>query len=212
MTDAGWRTLLEQAWEAVSGGMAVPAEITVTGPPSDELPSTLPVADAALACTGAALLAAAALGRHTSVELDARQVAAAVRSEGYLRVDGKHLGPGFAPLSRFWPAADGWVRTHGNYPWHRRALLTVLDISAGTDAARTDAAGPPLMTPARLMTTARPMTTAPRLWTLWRRRWRSCRPWRRSGGWWRPAGWRRRCGLRSSGWRTRTATWSPSSH
>jgi crotonobetainyl-CoA:carnitine CoA-transferase CaiB-like acyl-CoA transferase len=151
VTDAGWRTLLEQAWEAVSGEAALPAEFTVTGPPSDELPSTLPVADAALACTGAALLAAAALsGQTRSVALDARQVAAAVRGEGYLRVGGKRLGPGFAPLSRFWQTADGWVRTHGNYPWHRRALLAALDISAdsaGTAAARTapgaadDAAG-----------------------------------------------------------------------
>jgi hypothetical protein len=33
---------------------------------------------------------------------------------------------GFAPLSRFWPAADGWVRTHGNYAWHRAALLRAL--------------------------------------------------------------------------------------
>ena len=147
MTNAGWRTLLEQAWEAVSGGTVLPAEITVTGPPSDELPSTLPVADAALACTGAALLAAAALSGHTrSVALDARQVAAAVRSEGYLRVDGEHIGLGFAPLSRFWATADGWVRTHGNYPWHRRALLTALAIpatpadSSGTDGADHDGA------------------------------------------------------------------------
>ena len=35
-------------------------------------------------------------------------------------------GPGFAPLSRFWRAADGWVRTHGNYPWHRAGLLRAL--------------------------------------------------------------------------------------
>jgi len=131
----------------VSGGTVLPAEIAVTGPPSDELPSTLPVADAALACTGAALLAAAALGRHGSVTLDARQVAAAVRSEVYLRVDGKDVGPGFAPLSRFWPTVDGWVRTHGNYPWHRRALLAALGTpdpagvgSAGPDSARTDSA------------------------------------------------------------------------
>ncbi len=35
-----------------------------------------------------------------------------------------HPISGFAPLSRLWPAAEGWVRTHANYPWRRAALLT----------------------------------------------------------------------------------------
>jgi hypothetical protein len=131
VTDARWPALLEQAWSAVAGETAVPGELRVEGPPAGELPSTLPVADAALACTAAALLAAAALGARRSggrrvVLLRAEHVAAAVRSEAYLRVGGEPLGPGFAPLSRFWRAADGWVRTHANYPWHRRALLAAL--------------------------------------------------------------------------------------
>jgi crotonobetainyl-CoA:carnitine CoA-transferase CaiB-like acyl-CoA transferase len=131
VTDARWPALLEQAWSAVAGETAVPGELRVEGPPAGELPSTLPVADAALACTAAALLAAAALGARRSggrrvVSLRAEHVAAAVRSEAYLRVGGEPLGPGFAPLSRFWRAADGWVRTHANYPWHRRALLAAL--------------------------------------------------------------------------------------
>ncbi|MDT7749211.1 MAG: hypothetical protein QOD96_2873, partial [Pseudonocardiales bacterium] len=155
MADAAWRELLGQAWSAVAGGTAMPAELRVDGPPIGELPSTLPVADAALACTGTALLAAVALGRSRSgaagsrgagqpaargagqpagsrgagqpVALRAEQVAAAVRSEAYLLVDGTPLGPGFAPLSRFWRTADGWIRTHANYPWHRAALLAALD-------------------------------------------------------------------------------------
>jgi CoA-transferase family III len=149
VTDAAWQGLLGQAWSAVAGETAVPAELMVDGPPIGELPSTLPVADAALACTGTALLAALALGRSRSgasgrsgarqvaafpagqvAALRAEQVAAAVRSEAYLLVDGEPLGPGFAPLSRFWRTADGWVRTHANYPWHREALLAAL----GTDA------------------------------------------------------------------------------
>ncbi|MDT7659676.1 MAG: hypothetical protein QOF38_4391, partial [Pseudonocardiales bacterium] len=138
MADAAWRELLGQAWSAVAGGTAMPAELRVDGPPIGELPSTLPVADTALACTGTALLAAVALGRSRSgaagsrgagqpVALRAEQVAAAVRSEAYLLVDGTPLGPGFAPLSRFWRTADGWIRTHANYPWHREALLAALD-------------------------------------------------------------------------------------
>ena len=55
--------------------------------------------------------------------LDRAHVAAAVRSERYFRVGRQAAGASFAPLSRFWPTADGWIRTHGNYPWHRHALL-----------------------------------------------------------------------------------------
>ena len=51
-----------------------------------------------------------------------KEVVEGQRGEG----NGEQTGPGFAPLSRFWRAADGWVRTHGNYPWHRSALLRAL--------------------------------------------------------------------------------------
>lgn len=77
-----------------------------------------------------ALEAAAAIRGGAAVEVDVAHVAAAVRSERLLRMDGAPI-PGFAPLSRFWPAADGWVRTHANYPWHQNALLTAL--GAGVD-------------------------------------------------------------------------------
>ena len=66
--------------------------------------------------------------------LDRGQVAAAVRSEALVRVNGQPAGAGFAPLSRFWRAADGWVRTHANYPWHREALLRVLRCGGEPDA------------------------------------------------------------------------------
>ncbi|HEY2204700.1 MAG TPA: CoA transferase [Pseudonocardia sp.] len=134
MADERWRDLLAEAWRAVSGaaesgaarsGAAhLPVALIVDGRvPVDRLPSTLPVADVAVACVGAALLAAGELGGARSVGLSAAHLAAAVRSEAYLRIDGQPAGAGFAPLSRFWRAADGWVRTHGNYPWHRDALL-----------------------------------------------------------------------------------------
>jgi hypothetical protein len=61
-------------------------------------------------------------------------VAAAVRSERYFRRGGESAGAGFAPLSRFWQAADGWVRTHANYPWHRAALLRALGTSDDAEA------------------------------------------------------------------------------
>jgi len=139
-----WPTLLAETWAALSadsvedGEVRLPAGLEVlwvSGAPG-WLPSRLPAEDVAIACAGAALLAAAALHAQRggdggsrgspAARLDRGHVAAAFRSEAYLRVGGERAGPGFAPLSRFWRAADGWVRTHGNYPWHREALLRAL--------------------------------------------------------------------------------------
>jgi crotonobetainyl-CoA:carnitine CoA-transferase CaiB-like acyl-CoA transferase len=146
MAEQLWPGLLAEAWAALAaaGGSAddrLPAGLEVlwvSGAPG-HLPSRLPVEDVAVACTGAALLAAAALHAQRggddgargspTAQLDLGHVAAAFRSEAYLRINGKPTGPGFAPLSRFWRAADGWVRTHGNYPWHRSALLHALSCS-----------------------------------------------------------------------------------
>ena len=169
-----WPSLLAEAWAALAaaadgvgpdgrdgpGGPLPPGAgpwlpaglevLWVSGAPG-HLPSRLPVEDTALACTGAALLAAAALHAQRggdcgsrgspTARLDRGHVAAAFRSEAYLRIGGERAGPGFAPLSRFWRAADGWVRTHGNYPWHRTALLRALgcaDDPESVAAAMTD--------------------------------------------------------------------------
>ena len=142
-----WPGLLAEAWAALADtdgahpdglDTRLPAGLEVlwiSGTPG-HLPSRLPVEDMAVACTAAALLAAAALHAQRggdcgsrgspTAQLDRGHVAAAFRSEAHLRIGGEQAGPGFAPLSRFWRAADGWVRTHGNYPWHRAALLRAL--------------------------------------------------------------------------------------
>jgi crotonobetainyl-CoA:carnitine CoA-transferase CaiB-like acyl-CoA transferase len=77
----------------------------------------------------AADLAQARGGPRPRVALDAAHVACAFASERHLRRGGSGLGPGFAPLSRFAPTRDGWIRLHANYDHHRRALLAAL----GTD-------------------------------------------------------------------------------
>ena len=146
-----WPGLLAEAWAALSadsgeaGDVRLPAGLKVlwvSGVPG-HLPSRLPAEDVAIACAGAALLAAAALhaqrggdcgSRGSPVaRLDRGHVAAAFRSEAFLRIGGERAGPGFAPLSRFWRTADGWVRTHGNYPWHREALLRALGCAGDAD-------------------------------------------------------------------------------
>jgi hypothetical protein len=119
-----------------------PVALRVDGEPGG-LPSRLPVGDTAVACVATALTAAARLrpGAPNAIGLDAGQVAVAVRSEAHLRVDGRSFGTGFDPLSRFWRAADGWVRTHANYAWHREALARALDVAADAEAIGAAIAG-----------------------------------------------------------------------
>jgi hypothetical protein len=132
--------MLDAAWAAVAGDDAPRPALEVNGP-AGLLPSRLPVMDAAVACAGAALSAAAMLRQQQggpvtrTVQLDLGHVADAFRSERYVRVNGQPMGDGFAPLSRFWRAADGWVRTHANYPWHREALLATLGVAPGAVGA-----------------------------------------------------------------------------
>ncbi|MFC0033093.1 CoA transferase [Micromonospora chaiyaphumensis] len=126
------------AWAALGGDPADVAAVRPAGP-DGVLPARLPVTDLAVACVAAAGLAALELARARGaaadgpLTVDRRAVAVSFTSERHLRVDGQAFS-GFAPLSRYWPAADGWVRTHANYPHHRRRLLAALDL----DPARPD--------------------------------------------------------------------------
>lgn len=104
------------------------------------LPSRLPVREFAGACVGVCALAAAELaarrtggGEVPAVRVDDGAVATAFVSERHLRTDGRPA-ESFAPLSRFWRTADGWVRTHANYPHHRARLLTALGAPEDPDA------------------------------------------------------------------------------
>ncbi|WP_255953883.1 CoA transferase [Streptomyces odontomachi] len=109
------------------------------------LPARLPVRALARATVGVCSLAAAeltALRRGAAlpaVRVREEAVATAFVSERLLRIDGR-VPTSFAPLSGFWRTADGWVRTHANYPHHRMRLLTALGIPAtGDGRAPTDA-------------------------------------------------------------------------
>ncbi|SEF49409.1 CoA-transferase family III [Thermomonospora echinospora] len=119
---------LDEAWACLGGR---PGTVARTGP-DVTLPARLPVTELAGATVAAASLAAAELAEargagRPAVRVDSRAVAVAFAGERHLRVDGK-AEPSFAPLSRFWRAADGWVRTHGNYPHHRDRLLRALGL------------------------------------------------------------------------------------
>ncbi|MFD7611766.1 CoA transferase [Streptomyces sp. NPDC059828] len=120
----------ELLWAALGGDPALTHHIAYGGP-RGLLAARLPVMELARAAVAVCALAGAeraarlAGGAVPAVRVDDGAVATAFVSERNLRVDGR-APVSFAPLSRFWRTADGWVRTHANYPHHRAALLTAL--------------------------------------------------------------------------------------
>lgn len=113
----------------------------VTGPDQARLrrllPSALDVAGLAsrsvadfVGAINAYLVAEGGAPRHWN--LDADRIAAAYGSDRLLR---QHGGPVqmFAELSGFFRTRNGWIRTHANYPHHRRRLC----LAVGLDEAAT---------------------------------------------------------------------------
>lgn len=105
------------------------------------LPSRLAVADLAWDCVAVASLALDHGGRTGGssprtdpVRLDPDRIATAYTSERHFRLDGKAVNP-WAPMSGFWRTADGWVRTHANYPHHADRLRAVLGLPDSPDHA-----------------------------------------------------------------------------
>ena len=132
--------MLASTWAALGGDPAAPAalELRRAGP---VLASPLAVEELLTAAAGSALLAAAELaerrtGRRPAVALDVDGLAVAAASERHLRLNGQVPGEAFAPLSAFLAAADGWIRTHANYPWHHAALLRALGTPDDAAAVR----------------------------------------------------------------------------
>ncbi|MDT9691653.1 CoA transferase [Streptomyces sp. P9(2023)] len=139
LTDNTVRTGTELLWSELGGDPALPARVAYGGP-SGLLPARLPVMDLARATVAVAGLAAVERdGSAGTVRVDDGAVATAFVSERHLRVDGR-APVVFAPLSRFWRASDGWVRTHANYPHHRAALLSALGAGDSASVAAVAAA------------------------------------------------------------------------
>ncbi|WP_371581232.1 CoA transferase [Streptomyces sp. NBC_01314] len=126
-------TDMNHAWAALGGDPALlPRVSTVVR--DGVLDARLPVRELARACVGVCALAAAELGARRAglaevprVRVDDGAVGTAFVSERHLLVDGR-APVSFAPLSRFWRTADGWVRTHANYPHHQGRLLSALGV------------------------------------------------------------------------------------
>ncbi|MFJ6780937.1 CoA transferase [Streptomyces yangpuensis] len=130
------------AWEALGGAPEAVGRVRYTG--SGNLgEGPLPVRELARATVGVCGLAAAelgavraggAVGDVPALVVDEAAVATAFVSERHLRVAGR-APVTFAPLSGFWRAADGWVRTHANYPHHEAALARALRLPSPTPQA-----------------------------------------------------------------------------
>ncbi|WP_336643259.1 CoA transferase [Microbacterium sp. MMO-113] len=122
--------LLASVWRELGAeSSSAPALAALRTLDAVPLPSRTATAELALASVASVVLAAGL----DPASIDPRRVAVAYRSDRYLRVDGAPP-PVWAPLSGFWESADGWIRTHGNYPHHARALRRALGL--------TDTAGP----------------------------------------------------------------------
>ncbi|WP_217144291.1 CoA transferase [Streptomyces sp. AC627_RSS907] len=139
-------TGIEDVWSALGGDPALVSRVSAVARPG-ALDARLPVRESARACVAACALAAAELGARRAglaevpgVRVDDGAVAAAFTSERHLRVDGREP-VSFAPLSRLWRTADGWVRTHANYPHHRERLLDALGVPQDVAAVQSVLAG-----------------------------------------------------------------------
>jgi hypothetical protein len=124
---------LNRIWSALDGDPALTERVRVTGPPG-LLPAVYDVAALATASIAAATLAVAELGARRlwtgvpEVGLDRLAAAAAFRSEALLRPVGWEQPPIWDPIAGDYRAADGWIRLHTNYAYHRAAALRALGI------------------------------------------------------------------------------------
>lgn len=121
------------------GAMAVSAKpgSVIARPAGGYLSARLPVADLALGAVGAVAwstnrLLDAAGSAPRAWHLDPERIAGSFGGEKALRIGG--IQPhAFAPLSGFFRTRDGWVRTHANYPHHRRRLVALLGFDPDRD-------------------------------------------------------------------------------
>jgi hypothetical protein len=142
--------LVHRVWAELGRESAELDSILPSGSlPVVPLPAKLDVSGLAAGSVAAASAAVAAsiraggdpAGRRAAPRLaiDGARIATAFTSERWLRVDG--AAPDiWAPLSGFRRAADGWVRTHANYPWHEAALRRALGVTADASVETVDAA------------------------------------------------------------------------
>ncbi|MEU6817645.1 CoA transferase [Streptomyces sp. NPDC046860] len=125
--------MIKSAWIALGGDRELLARLVAVERPGAMI-ARLPAQRLARACVGTCALAAAELGALRAglgtvprAVVDDGAAVTAFHSERVVRIDGR-APVNFAPLSRWWRAEYGWVRTHANYPHHRGRLLAALGL------------------------------------------------------------------------------------
>ncbi|HUI99480.1 MAG TPA: CoA transferase [Usitatibacter sp.] len=124
--------LLAQVWRSLGGDARAPERVAFSGEPA--LASRFEVSALAAATSGAAALAAAELwaargAGERQVLVDHRLADAAFACERLFAPQGWELARVRDPLTGDYRAADGWIRLHMNYSYHRDAALSVLGAS-----------------------------------------------------------------------------------
>ena len=120
-----------RTWRIVGGDPELLTALTTTGPAA-VLPGYFDVTGLATGAVAAALLAAAEFGaardagRVAPVRVDSRAACAAFACEGLFTPVGWSLPEIWDPIAGNYLVADGWIRLHTNYAYHRAAVERVL--------------------------------------------------------------------------------------
>ena len=117
-------------------------EVEITGGADPVLPTPFRIGAAGAAALAATGLAAADLwelrgARRQEVSVDLRQAVASLRSGHYLQVNGAAVSTDRNPVMGVYPAKNGrWSYIHANFPNHRAAAMSVLDVPEEREAVR----------------------------------------------------------------------------
>jgi crotonobetainyl-CoA:carnitine CoA-transferase CaiB-like acyl-CoA transferase len=116
--------------------------VEITGDADPILPTPFRIAATSAAALAAVGLAASELwalrtGRRQEVAVDTRQATASLRSGRYLKIDGAAVSTEHNAVMGFYPAKNGrWSYLHCNFPNHRAAALSVLDVPEDRERVR----------------------------------------------------------------------------
>jgi hypothetical protein len=127
--------LVFELWQALGGDPRAVEALRLEGVPSG-LPSRFEVGRLASASIALATLAAAELWAARTamplreVTVSREHAAIAFVCERFSAPEGWTLPPPWDPIAGDYETADGWVRLHTNYAWHRKAATSALSVAA----------------------------------------------------------------------------------
>jgi len=117
-------------------------QVEITGGADPVLPTPFRIGAAGAAALAATGLAAADLwelrnGTRQEVSVDLRQAVASLRSGHYMQINGAPISTERNAVMGVYPAKNGrWSYVHANFPNHRAAALSVLNVPEEKEAVR----------------------------------------------------------------------------